>query len=99
MAARRARQPVRIAVRAAGTTKATITAAAAAAAAAAVAEQGRIEVRRLDPRKAGEWIVTLRVPDAIGSPRHAPTARGIAHRPRDPHGVTPAEAGIPGGAV
>ena len=98
MAARRARQPVRIAVRAAGTTKATITAAAAAAAAGTVAEQGRIEVRRLDPRKAGEWIVTLRVPDAIGSPGYASTAWEIAHRLRDADGVTLAEADIPVGA-
>lgn len=92
-------QPVRIAVRATGrSTKAAVVAAATAAIAGTSADPGRVAVRRLDPRRGGDWLVTLRVPDAIGSPGYAATAWEIAHRLQDADGIALAEADVPVGA-
>jgi serine protease len=99
MATFRARQPVRIAVRAAtDTTKAAVEATAAQAAGDAAAVQGRINVRRLDPNRRRDWIITYRVPDAIGSPAYASTAWEITHRLQDTGAFAIAEADVPVGA-
>ena len=99
MATFRARQPVRIAVRAAtDTTKAAVEATAAQVVAGAAAVQGRISVRRLDPNRRRDWIITYRVPDAIGPPAYASTAWEITHRLQDTGAFAIVEADVPVGA-
>jgi hypothetical protein len=99
MATSRARQPVRIAVRAAtDTTKAAVEATAAQVVAGAAAVQERISVRRLDPNRRRDWIITYRVPDAIGSPAYASTAWEITHRLQDTGTFAIVEADVPVGA-
>jgi hypothetical protein len=80
------------------TTKAAVEATAAQAAADAAAVQGRIKVRRLDPNRRRDWIITYRVPDAVGSPAYASTAWEITHRLQDTGAFALAEADVPVGA-
>jgi serine protease len=99
MAESRARQPVRIAVRAPDdTTKAAVAETAAQVAVGMAAVKGRIDVRRLDPDRRRDWIITYRVPDAIGSPAYASTAWELSHRLQDRGVFAAVEADVPVGA-
>lgn len=89
-------QPIRIAVRAAGdTTEAAVTAVASRAAARVGEVRGGVEVRRLDPDRDGDWIITVGSADAIGSPRYASTAWELTHQLQDTDAFAVVEADVP----